>query len=1083
MVNEYGPQRTWEVDAAQDRVLLHRGVLTVLGAPGTGKTSTLIRAVHQRIHTGGVDPDRVLVLGPTRTAAARLRTQIGAGLGQTFTQPMARTPSSLAFAILRVAAARAELPLPRLLSGAEQDVVLRELLAGHADTGSGPDWPDHLRPALAARGFRAQLRDLLMRTVEHGLEPRDLAELGHIHERPEWAAAAQMLQEYDEVTALSDPGSYDPAWICTAAADILEEDPELLDHVRAQIAVVIVDDAHELTASAARLVQVLHTPGRDALLAGDPDTTVLGFRGAVPGLFLTVANAMHQADPRVGSESAPLAVLGTRYRGDRVLGEVSDRVAERIGVTGASGQGAAHRRPAPLAQPVIPGAKEAPGDRARSVEPTEINPGSVLVGVTRSAAQQARFVAQWLREQHLLHGVGWDELVVIARSRSQQDLVRRALAVGGVPVRMDRAGTPLGVDPAVAPLMLAFEVVTQPSSDARLHLSPDQAITLLSSPIGGVDPVGLRRLRRRLRAQEIAAGGTRSSDEVLASYVAKRDLLPASPEQIPVDLAPLVRVADMLAQGFSVAQRGGNAEEVLWALWDATGLSAMWTRQALGGGPLGARADRDLDAVMVLFGTAENYVERLPGARPHGFLAQVSAAEVAADNLVAGARTGAAVEVLTPQAAAGRQWTAVAVVGVQEGVWPDLRLRDSLLGAEALVAALAGRPIDGPESLRAAQRQVRADELRQFHVAISRARWKLLVTAVASTEEQPSGFLDLVDPQYRERDPLQPDPTMTLRGLVGELRRQAVAAQRSGDRQHRDMAVSALLQLERAGVGGVDPQSWWDTRGVSVDRPLNAAGAPVRVSPSRLQTFYECPLRWFLTSRGADTGQALRAEVGTLVHEIAAAAPTGGLAELGAELDRRWPELGLPSGWPNQAEQEKAQGMLQRYCTYVEHAAAQGRELLGTEIPLAVELPPESEGEHPVVISGTVDRLERTTEGDLLVTDLKTSSTKPPRDKIGEHAQLGAYQVAVEGGAFAVQAPGAGSAGAQLAHLGASGPITQEQPPLSRADDPQWAHTLVRRAGQEMARPTFLAIRQENRVCNRCPARFSCPLQVEGGER
>ena len=67
-----------------------------------------------------------------------------------------------------------------------------------------------------------------MRAVEHGLEPADLAALGREHDRPEWVAAAEVLREYDEVTALSGPGAYDPAWILGAAADLLEDDPEAL---------------------------------------------------------------------------------------------------------------------------------------------------------------------------------------------------------------------------------------------------------------------------------------------------------------------------------------------------------------------------------------------------------------------------------------------------------------------------------------------------------------------------------------------------------------------------------------------------------------------------------------------------------------------------------------------------------------------------------------------------------------------------------------------------------------------------------------------------------------------------------------
>jgi RecB family exonuclease len=675
-------------------------------------------------------------------------------------------------------------------------------------------------------------------------------------------------------------------------------------------------------------------------------------------------------------------------------------------------------------------------------------------------------------------------MAVIARSGAQQEAVRRALASGGVPVRVDRAGLPLGQDPAVTPLLVAFDVVTR-DPEVPWRASAEEVVTLVTSQLGGVDPVHLRRLRRRLRAGELADGGQRSADEVLADRLSEPGLTATSPADLHPDLAPLVRVARMLEAGRAALTGGepaGTAEDVLWALWDSSGLAQAWTRQALAGGALGARADRDLDAVLVLFGAAESYVERLPGSRPRSFLDHVRSAEVAADTLVVGARTGPAVEVLTPQASAGRQWRHVAVVGVQDGVWPDLRLRDTLLGSEALVAALRGLPVAGPESVRAAQAQVRSDELRQFHVAVSRASERLLVTAVASTEDQPSSFLALVDPEHQARPAVEVQPALTLRGLVGQLRREAVSAQRAGDPARRDAAVDTLLLLAEADVNGARTDGWWDARDLSTEAPVTPEGA-VRVSPSRVQTFLECPLQWFLTSRGAESGDAVRAEIGTLVHDVVAHDPGGAREQLTAELERRWPELGLRPGWVADRQLREAREMIDRYVRYVQEAQAAGRELVGTELELRVTVrPDELSGSRDVQLAGQVDRLERDPDGNLVVLDLKTSRTKPAAAEIARHAQLGSYQVAVEEGAFDQLAPGARSGGAQLVQLGSgSRATTQAQPPVTDDEDPRWARTMLLQAGEGMAGSTFPA--RVGPACRTCSARFSCPMQPEGQGR
>src|SRR5699024_6645331 len=106
--------------------------------------------------------EEILLVSATRLAAAAARDAVTAGLPGATTEPLARTMPSLGFAVLRQHAALQGQPAPRLLSGAEQDVVLGELLAGHREGGGGPRWPEDLDLALPTRGFREELRDLLM---------------------------------------------------------------------------------------------------------------------------------------------------------------------------------------------------------------------------------------------------------------------------------------------------------------------------------------------------------------------------------------------------------------------------------------------------------------------------------------------------------------------------------------------------------------------------------------------------------------------------------------------------------------------------------------------------------------------------------------------------------------------------------------------------------------------------------------------------------------------------------------------------------------------------------------------------------
>ncbi|WP_198950331.1 ATP-dependent DNA helicase [Kineosporia sp. A_224] len=1035
------------LDAAQAAVVAHgrgAGPLVVLGGPGTGKTTALVEAVVARVERDGVPPDAVLVLAPSRTAASALRDRISGRLARTVKEPLARTPHAYAFGLLRRARVLDGDVPPRLISGPEQDQILADLLAGHVDgVVEGPAWPPGVGEEIRAlRGFRDELRDLLMRAVERGLGPDDLEHLGRAHDRPDWVAAAAVLGEYLDVTALATPGAYDPAGIVDAATALLETDPDLLAQEQERRLVVAVDDAHEATAATLRLLDVLAGEGRDLLLTGDPDAATQTFRGARPALLA----AAPQRYPRLDGGPAPTVVLRTVHRHGTALRAVARRVAERIGSTGA----VAHRG----AQPVAP---------ADGGPPT----GSAQVALLSSGSLEAAYVAQHLRRHHLEGGVPWSAMAVVVRSARATQPLRRAMAAAGVPVAVPPAEVPVRDEPAVRPLRLAMRCALSDAPPA-----PEDVAELLTGPVGGADAVALRRLRQALRAVEIAAGGGRGSDDLLVEAV----LSPGSLVLVePRVAAPAFRVAAAVTAGRTAAAvPGATAETVLWALWETAGLAAPWRRTALRGGQAGARADRDLDAVVALFEAAERYVDRLPHAGPAGFLAYLEGQDLPSDTLAERAPDGEAVALVTAAGAAGREWDVVAVPGVQEGVWPDLRLRSSLLGAQAIADLLDGRSGAGGGTVAAQRRAVLDDELRTFHVGVSRARAHLLVTAVRSEDELPSGFVDLVDPLPDDVEvrPVTDVPrSMTLPALVAELR--GVATDDTAHPARRDEAARRLAELADAGVPGAHPDDWFGLPDLTDDRPLRGPGDLVAVSPSRIEQFDRCALRWLLESSGGTTGSSVSQALGTLVHEVAQQVPDLDRAALAERLAATIGRLGLGDGWVDERQRQRAHDMVTKLSDYASQARKAGRELVAVERSVEVQV-------GRAVVRGQVDRVERDADGRLVVVDLKTGKSAPASAELARHAQLGVYQVAVEEGGFDDVAPGRESGGALLVQLGTTRKSAgvQEQPPLASDDDPQWARRLVTEAADGMAGDAFPA--SGNPMCRMCAVRRSCPLQPEG---
>jgi superfamily I DNA/RNA helicase/RecB family exonuclease len=1007
------------LDAAQQQVVDHRrGPLLVLAGPGTGKTTTLVEAAVARV-TAGVPVEQILMVTFSRRAAGELRDRVTARLARTVREPVARTLHSYAFGVLRMAAVARGEPAPRLLSGPEQDVIVRELIAG----GLPERWPVALRPALRTRAFAGELRDLIMRAVERGLDGPALSDLGRARGRADWVAAGEFLEEYQRVNALENPNGYDPAELIRAAHATLLDDPQLLARERGTRRRIFVDEYQDTDPAQAQLLALLASGADEVILVGDPDQTIYAFRGAD-------VSAIRDVDARFGGGAAvPTVALRQCRRSGAELLAATRRVAALL--------------PGPAAQRRL---ESAPG----------LPPGQVHTALFRSASEEAAYLAGTLRRAHL-DGLPWARIAVLVRSTTTVlATLRRALTTAGVPVAVRGEDLPLAEQPAVAMLLEVLGCVLEPS-----RLDEDVAQRLLLGPIGGGDSVYLRRLRRVLRQLD--------GRELLAPALADEQGAAVLPAHVR---GPVQRVARVLAAG-AAARRGaaggpagrGGVEELLWAVWSATGLSNRWEAASRAGGVAGAAADRDLDAVVELFDAAARFTDRLPAAGAREFAEHLAAQEVPGDPLRAGPPAEGAVAVLTAHAAKGLEWDLVCVAGVQEGRWPDLRRRGSLLGSEQLVDALAGR--DGP-GLSSFAPQL-AEERRLFYVAATRARRRLLVTAVLGDEEQPSRFLDEIEvlPLGAEREVTPALRGVHLPGLVAELRAVVCDPGAAGD--DRQAAAGELARLAEAGVPGAAPEQWWGLAPLSSDAPVVRPDRPVPVSPSRLEAFLRCEVRALLLDLGARDTEQVSASLGTLVHELAATLPADApLAQFEQALDERWHELDFGAPWYADNERARATAMVRLLVDWLRASRAEF-ELVGVEQGFAVDV-------GDARVTGRVDRVERDERGRLVIVDLKTGKHKPAKEELPTHPQLAAYQLAVRRGAFGSEGePG----GALLVQLGGNAKNPeQRQPPLAESDDPEWIDTQLARVAERMRGSRFTATAGSD--CRRCDVRASCPLQADG---
>ncbi|MEY3203144.1 MAG: hypothetical protein RLZZ629_426, partial [Actinomycetota bacterium] len=985
-------------------VVNHRNSqLLVLGAAGSGKTTTLIAAISNRI-SQGFDPNSILAITYGRDSASKLRDQIASANPalHTVAEPIARTFHSLAFMILNDPINLEDSNEKKyvLLSGAEQDAQIRQLLEIDAANPSQTLWPTDLHSALTTRGFAKELREFISRATERGSSPQELNKFAKKYEQRYWPAICQFWEKYKSAMALRDGTTthsfnrVDPSELIILAAEKLESNQRLLDKYRKMFQVIYVDEFQESDRAQRKLLHLLSN--QELVIFADPQSAVGRFRGADPENLLTDLEQFGIKDK---------ITLQNKLRSD------------------------------PAQQTVL----------------------------LSSASEEANFIAHQFRSAHLIDGIAWSQMAVIVRSPGAQiAALQRAFAMNSIPVEIDATALSLADNPAIRPIITIAQIAL---GQLKLTTSNwDQIEELLKSEFAGADAISIRQMR-------IALTRAQSGDQVKSSTELILDCLTSPSADLPWEqLTSLKRINDLIKVAKKSLSSSSDISDLLWSIWsngknyEGEAISQIWQQTALAGGVRGGIADQNLDAVITLFEVARRFSERLPGAKPSLFIDQLLGEKILSDSITATAQRGEVVQVMTVHSAKGLEWQYVALAGMQEGSWPNLKQRGSLLGSERLVEIFR-HGISNAEQLDAISAAGLAeDEKRLLNVALSRASKQLFITAVAHEDNQPSRYFEKLAP-----DDIQVSQTqraITQPALVAALRRMASYA----SDEDSMFAAKALKTLASNGVRAADPKNWVGVTPPSTELPVIGEDEQLRISPSSLESFTECGLKWMLEQSGGKDADSTAQVLGSAIHVIAAQLkdqPSLTLDQLEAKLKGAWSLIDMNKGWIKDYEYRRAALMLQKF--YGWHLSNKNK-LIGVEEKFEFKL-------GNAVVSGSIDRVELTSEGKYYIVDLKTGATPISYEDAQNNKQLQSYQLAVVNDGFKNKLEHQEVAGAQLIFVGDHKGKEAKPRPQDQVDVKAVSEEISEIA-IGMSDKSFVAIINDR--CRSCAVKSSCPIQPAG---
>lgn len=302
----------------------------------------------------------------------------------------------------------------------------------------------------------------------------------------------------------------------------------------------------------------------------------------------------------------------------------------------------------------------------------------------------------------------------------------------------------------------------------------------------------------------------------------------------------------------------GSVQMLLWKLW--TGLSnarELQERAVLGAleEPVREELNQELDLVMDLFEAANWHQIRKPEEDAAEFVSGMLSQTMPERTVALHHKPPVSVTITKASGAISRHWKLVAVAGVNQDQWPNLRWPGD--GLNSTMFDLSGDTRSDAEKTHAGFDWARKREYRDFFAAISRATRRLIISATDGPEAKPSRFYTSLAergiPVVDREENLPSD----MRTMLALLRRRTMEG--TPEQQHEAAQILAAL---RESLPEANPQNWMGTlevtRGSSseVSSESSSSNRPsagvYRVRASQVQRMLDNPLDAILQSYGFD---------------------------------------------------------------------------------------------------------------------------------------------------------------------------------------------------------------------------------------